>query len=102
MLLRIDFNEVLSKEILLSNQVQNCIAEISYVFLTRFGVPFRNVEGKMMLTRNGFPNLTTLYHVPPDTMDDELTKVGDAVFYVSAVLIALMGIFCNAEDKIYR
>ena len=51
-------------------------------FVTRLGDPFLNVEGKMMLTRNGFPNSTTLYDVPPDTLDNELTKVGDAVFYV--------------------
>ena len=99
MLRRIDFNEVLFKEISLSNQLQNWIAEISYVFVTRLGDPFRKVEGKMMLTRNDFPNSTTLYDEPPDTLDDELTKVGDAVFYVSAVLIALMGIFC-IQDRL--
>ena len=44
--------------------------------------------------KNDFLNSTTLYD-SSDTLDDELNKVGDAVFYISAVLIALMGIFCT-------
>ena len=67
---------------------------MSYVFVTRWGDPFRNVEGKLMSRTNKFLNSTTLYDTS-DTLDDELNKVGDAVFYVSAVLIALMGIFCT-------
>ena len=68
---------------------------MSYVFVTRLGDPFRNFEERIISRKNDFLNSTTLYDSSDTLNDDELNKVGDAVFYVSAVLIALMGIFCT-------
>lgn len=68
---------------------------MSYVFVTRLGDPFRYIEGKLMSRNNEFLNSTTLYDAPVDALNDELNKTGDAVFYVSAVLVAFMGIFCT-------
>ena len=58
--------------------------------MTRIGGPFHYVEEQSLSSRNSLGDESS-----EDADIQKLNEIGNIVFYVSAVLIGLMGVFCT-------
>ena len=60
------------------------------MFMTRIGGPFHYVEEQSLSSRNSLGDDSSA-----ESELQKLNEIGNIVFYVSAVLIGLMGVFCT-------
>ena len=60
------------------------------MFMTRIGGPFHNVEEQSLSSRNNLGDESS-----EDSDLQKLNEIGNIVFYISAALIGLMGVFCT-------